>query len=877
MKFNRLPLFLSSLFYPFGTIAAQGNAPVHAKAKGHFKKFDVPDDGEGQARINLFEGGPSIQCRMKKGKGKNNPRSCITGLTSVTMIDTDCDQSLFDNGKTNCFAASIVQAETGKIYYVDQNGQVEETDSSDYPVEEDPPNENEPPKDYSDRRSLRGEAKDERALQSSPVIRVLVVYTTGARDSAGGSTNIRNRINTAIAETNQAYVNSGINAQLELAEAFQDDTGYTADVGSTSMSPSLYHLTYEAGNSNDPDGLLDYVHAKRTAVAADMVALITTGAGCGIAWLSGNCPTCLPTANRMFSVTRWDCATGYYSFGHELGHNMGCNHDKGTSNACGSSDYRYGYRGTNGQYRSILSYSCATGQCDNNPGGSCTRMQFFSNPDPSFLWDGNPMGNAAGVGIGETNNAKKINDVAGYIANMYGDVQPTPPPTPNPTSSPTLECITNADCDDSNSCNGVETCSSNQCFAGTPQSNCCGNGICEAGEDIFSCSSDCTYDCGADCKTLTTTFAENNGSNGNLFKIEALQDIAVTRFTIHASTTGTGIVQIWEKEGDYVGFESNVGAWNKIMDEPFTGNGLGQQSPLVKLDMPLFITAGSFHSFYVYSSIGVRYTNGQAEGNLFTSNTEIKFYEGKGTSGALGTGPSFYAPRIWNGIIEYGTEAQPTPPPTPNPTNPPTTDQPTASPTPSPTSVPTNSPTPQPTDAPTASPTNSPSDSPTQPEPTKSPTPVPTSSPTPSPSNSPTNPPTQPEPSKSPTPAPTDSPTNPPTLEPTKSPTTAPSDSPTNPPTPEPTNSPTPLPTNSPTYPPTLNPTPEPTNAPTPVPTNSPTLAPTDAPTPIPTPLNCSISNGIARDCKDPCQWNGKSKICSNPSGVDPEVDPIAP
>lgn len=180
------------------------------------------------------------------------------------------------------------------------------------------PNEDEPPENYSERRSLRAVPKQqERSLQEVPKIGVLVVYTQGAK--ADDSFGIVNRINTAIAETNQAYLNSGVNAELYLADVHEDTSGYTADQGSTSMSPSLYHLTYKAGNANDPDGLLDYIHDLRIEKGADMVALITTGAGCGIAWLSGNCPTCTPSKSWMFSVTKWSCATGYFSFGHELG------------------------------------------------------------------------------------------------------------------------------------------------------------------------------------------------------------------------------------------------------------------------------------------------------------------------------------------------------------------------------------------------------------------------------------------------------------------------------------------------------------------------------------------------------------------------------
>ena len=192
---------------------------------------------------------------------------------------------------------------------------------------EHPPNEDEPPENHSERRSLRGGSQQERSLQeTTPQMTVVVVYTQGAkRDDTMG---IENRINLAIAETNQAYVNSGINAELVLAKAHEDTSGYVADQGSSSMSPSLYHLTHTHGHADDPGGQLDYVHALRTEVGADMVALITTGAGCGIAWLSGNCDGCNPTADWMFSVTKYSCATGYYSFGHELGHNQGAHHDR---------------------------------------------------------------------------------------------------------------------------------------------------------------------------------------------------------------------------------------------------------------------------------------------------------------------------------------------------------------------------------------------------------------------------------------------------------------------------------------------------------------------------------------------------------------------
>jgi len=160
--------------------------------------------------------------------------------------------------------------------------------------------------------------------------------TSGAKDDAEfykyGP--IEDLVNLAVAETNQAFDNSGINVEINLAKLHIDDSGYTNDLDD-SLSSTLYHLTYTQGHSKDKDGLLDYIHQMRKDVGADMVQLITTGQGCGVAWASGN----NINADRMFSVSKYTCAVGYYTFAHELGHNIGALHDKGTSNKCGSADY----------------------------------------------------------------------------------------------------------------------------------------------------------------------------------------------------------------------------------------------------------------------------------------------------------------------------------------------------------------------------------------------------------------------------------------------------------------------------------------------------------------------------------------------------------
>jgi len=217
---------------------------------------------------------------------------------------------------------------------------------------------------------------------------VLVVYTPAAATTVGGAHQIEALIDLAAFETNIAYQNSGIASVVQIVH--REQTPYTE---SGSFRDDLLRL---AGHG---DGFMDDVHALRDGRRADFVALIVaTGDACGMAYVMNAVSSSFE--DRAFSVVRYDCATGYYSFAHELGHNMGCCHALNDGPCSGAFPDAYGWRfDANGQTcRTIMAYA---------PG---TRIQHFANPNVTF--------NDKPTGSDTANNAAVIGRTAPTAANF---------------------------------------------------------------------------------------------------------------------------------------------------------------------------------------------------------------------------------------------------------------------------------------------------------------------------------------------------------------------------------------------------------------------------------------------------------------------------
>ncbi len=234
---------------------------------------------------------------------------------------------------------------------------------------------------------------------------VLVVYTAAARTAAGGSdAAVLARINLGITETNTAYANSGVIPRLRLVGAEAIDY-----IESGNLSTDLSALT------GSGDGQLDAVHARRNALGADLVKLVvgnTAGNACGVAWLMQSLSSGM--AAYAFSVTAYPCISPNYTFGHELGHNMGSNH--APEDGVESSPlypYSFGYKNPGNLFRTVMAYNCPV---------NCTRILHFSNPSVSY--NSQSTGTAA-----QHNNALSINNARSTIANWRQAVAANTPPT----------------------------------------------------------------------------------------------------------------------------------------------------------------------------------------------------------------------------------------------------------------------------------------------------------------------------------------------------------------------------------------------------------------------------------------------------------------
>lgn len=240
-------------------------------------------------------------------------------------------------------------------------------------------------------------------------LRVLVAFTPSAESiikNNFGYSSLTHFALEALAETNQAYINSGnilsavIPFELELAASIR--VNYT-ESGNYNTDLSRFQSTN--------DGYMDEVHTYRNLYAADVNTLIfNNNSACGLA------STILANASNAFCVVHVECVLGNYSFAHEIAHLQGCRHNPEVDNSTSPFAYGHGYVYSPGGWRTIMAY---------NLNGE-TRIQYFSNPNVAygFVAMGTPgTHHNARVLIGTANTINNFrNAPATFITGSTGNV-----------------------------------------------------------------------------------------------------------------------------------------------------------------------------------------------------------------------------------------------------------------------------------------------------------------------------------------------------------------------------------------------------------------------------------------------------------------------
>ena len=200
--------------------------------------------------------------------------------------------------------------------------------------------------------------------EDGSVIDLLVVYTRSAQLGFGGTTLIEAFIDLAVADANRSLEDSGVIQRLNLVQ--QEEIAYTESTGRAPLPAAFY----------------DEVRPLRDSYAADLVHLIHAGSFLG-GW------------GHLLGPYG---ATNYAKLGlltHELGHQMGLQHDRYVNASNYPFPYSHGYINqaafepgapANSRFATHMAYNRQCGDA----GFFCPWTNTFSNPDMTY--NGYPMG-----------------------------------------------------------------------------------------------------------------------------------------------------------------------------------------------------------------------------------------------------------------------------------------------------------------------------------------------------------------------------------------------------------------------------------------------------------------------------------------------------
>lgn len=269
------------------------------------------------------------------------------------------------------------------------------------------------------------------AAAAANTLDLVLGYTTGFAASLGGQSQAMTRLNFLVEVTNQSYVNSQVDAKVRLVHALQVDYP-----DATSNDTALQELTgFRAPSTpTTPAAAFSALRAARDQYGGDLVSLVRKfntpeNEGCGIAWLIGGGRTGIDQSDEYFGYSVVSDGTDMGSDGksyfcreetlaHELGHNMGSQHDRAAATDNGTLkygvyNYSFGFKAAadTGNFYTVMAYG-ESGQ---------TRYRVFSNPRITYCG-----GYACGVAE-EADNARSLAQTIPIVSTFRGTVVVSPP------------------------------------------------------------------------------------------------------------------------------------------------------------------------------------------------------------------------------------------------------------------------------------------------------------------------------------------------------------------------------------------------------------------------------------------------------------------
>ena len=217
---------------------------------------------------------------------------------------------------------------------------------------------------------------------ATPTLDVMVAYTPEAQNELGGAASLEAQIQSAIAFFGKALSNSQVNGRVRLVHLLE--TPQFADAGSLNAALDSVRLDPKVAKARNTSG-------------ADVVVLVVGQKEidrkyCGLGYVMDQGNTAGTMAPFAFSSVSAQCDLGSV-LAHEVGHNLGLNHDPENASTKPASAFRtfaYGHR-DGGRFKTIMSY------------GSESEIAHFSNPELDY------QGTATGV-AGERDNARTLVD-----------------------------------------------------------------------------------------------------------------------------------------------------------------------------------------------------------------------------------------------------------------------------------------------------------------------------------------------------------------------------------------------------------------------------------------------------------------------------------